>query len=522
MSRGSLTLQSRLYGRILRQAPAALEASVGRLVRGGYLRMVGATPAWLPLGVRVLERILRETHAAWSEGQPVELAEGRLGSGWLELVQSDLQSYRQLPIVLRSGRGVTTESTGGAVFPRRAVEWAAAMGGTMDEWSGGLDESISSLLRRLGMTAVRAARGDQAWSWVVRGAGGTARVLGCSECGYAALAEFAAFRRVPMLREPLVEAAIVATPHADTIARLASSLELDPRKTLKAMFYELADGQILLAVLRGDLEVEVGKVESIAGQPISGPAREPAIRRSGAIPGYASPIGLPVRSSPSSSGLWVLADLSLEGMANFVAGANREGFHITGVNFPRDFRATEVADIAQANEGFACIVCGSSLAASTGVEVARMSVLRGCFRFTGSDGADTLGSLVWGAVLPESVVVATSGASEVGLEWPRAVAPFDVHIVNLVDAPEAQGLAAELVDSGLDVLLDDRSLSAGVRLVEADWIGAPCRVIVGRRSLGQGGVEIRGEGTGPAMVAWDKAKDAILARTTQVMSMDLT
>jgi len=522
MGSGSLTLQSRLYGRILRQAPAALEASVGRLVRGGYLRIVGGAPAWLPLGVRVLARILREAHAARAEAQPVELRECRLGSGWVELIQSDLQSYRQLPILLRSERRVTPEPAVGAAFPRRAVEWAAARGGAVGEWSGGLDEAISSLLRRLGLTTIRAARGEQAWNWVVRGAGGTVRALGCSACGYAAIAEFARFRRAPMPAEPLAEAAIVATPHADTIDRLASILGIDPRKTLKAMFFEMADGQILLAVIRGDLEVEAGKVESVTGQPISGPAREQAIRLSGAIPGYASPVGLAVRSSPSASGLWVLADLSVQGMTNFVAGANQEGFHITGVNFPRDFRATEVADIARAAEGFACEVCGSPLSAWTGVEVGRMAVFRDCFRFTGSDGAEALGSMAWGAVLPEAVLMAASGSRADGLEWPRAIAPYHVHIVNLANAPEAQGLAAALVDSGLDVLLDDRSLSAGVRLVEADWIGATCRVIVGRRSLEQGGVEVRGVGLDPAVVVWDKAKDAILAFANQVMSTDLT
>lgn len=94
--------------------------------------------------------------------------------------------------------------------------------------------------------------------------------------------------------------------------------------------------------------------------------------------------------------------------------------------------------------------------------------------------------------------------------------------MNLVNAPEAQELAAPLVDSGLDALVDDRSLSTGVRLAEADWIGAPCRLIVGRRSIEQGGAEIREMGAGPAVVTWDKAKDAILARQPQVMSMDLT
>jgi prolyl-tRNA synthetase len=511
VSSGSLTLQSRLYGRILRQAPAALEATVGRLVRGGYLRIIGGAPAWLPLGVRVLDRILKETHTAWREAQVVELGEGRLGSGWVDLIQPDLQSYRQLPIALRRVRSLAPGSDAGAIFPRRAVEWAAARAEAADEWSGGLDESISSLLRRLGLTSVRAARGEQAWSWVVRGDRGPTRVLGCPACGNTAVAEFAAFRRLPMLDEALVESAIVATPHADTIARLTSGLEIDPRKTLKAMFFELADSQILLAVIRGDLEVEVAKIEAIAGQTIMGPAREAAIRRTGAIPGYASPIGLPVRTSPSASGLWVLADISVEGMANFVAGANRDGFHITGVNFPRDFRATEVADIAKATEGFACGACGGALAAWTGVEVARMSASRDCFRFTGRDGAEALGSMIWGAVLPESILMAASAAMKDALEWPRRIAPFDAHILNLVNAPEAQGLAAELVESGLDVLLDDRSLSAGVRLAEADWIGAACRVVVGRRSTEQGGVEIRGAGADPAIIGWDKAREAVLA-----------
>lgn len=97
-------------------------------------------------------------------------------------------------------------------------------------------------------------------------------------------------------------------------------------------------------------------------------------------------------------------------MVNFVAGANREGFHLTGVNFPRDSRVTEVADVAQAREGFACNMCGSPLGAWRGVEVARMSLTQDCFRFTDADGAETLGSMVLGALLHESVLVAASAA----------------------------------------------------------------------------------------------------------------
>jgi len=98
-----------------------------------------------------------------------------------------------------------------------------------------------------------------------------------------------------------------------------------------------------------------------------------------------------------------------------------------------------------------------------------------------------------------------------GLAWPRSIAPFDVHVLPLVDAPEIGKLTTGLTERGLQVLIDDRQASAGVKLTEADWIGAPCRVIVGARSLAQGGAELRRSRQAPEILAWGDVEGAILS-----------
>ncbi|HSB89341.1 MAG TPA: YbaK/EbsC family protein [Anaerolineales bacterium] len=473
---------------------------------------MGDALAWLFLGTRVLEKLRRSTLAAWPEAQPVMVPSGTLGTGWPQLLQSDLQSYKQLPLALNGRRALDPRLPLHGVALSQSLEWAGVSNETIDPWRQGIVEGFDRLLLDLGLPTMRLPRGPRRRAWVVRSTSGEAELAECPNCGYAAFREAATFARAAPPAEPPAELQRVATPGADTIGGLADLLGVDRRKTLKAMFYVTRPGEVVLAVLRGDLDVETAKLETAIGSSLAGPSSEAAIRQTGAVPGYASPIGLKVRTSSGEPGLQVVADLSVQSMANFVAGANEQGFHVTGVNFPRDFAVSGVADIARVEAGFPCAQCGAGLGLSRGSELATASILSEVVRFAGPNGAIVEAPIFWCGMRPEAVLFAVAESFEgEGLAWPRSIAPFDVHVLPLVDAPEIGDLTGRLTEEGLDVLIDDRQASAGVKLTEADWIGAPCRVIVGARSLAQGGAELRRSDRAPEIVAWGDLEGAILS-----------
>jgi prolyl-tRNA synthetase len=452
----------------------------------------------------VLEKVRRRAIATLADSQPVLVPVGMGDADWARLLQSDLQSYRSLPILLRGERRLGSDSTLAA--PSFAIEWVQASEGTDESAGSSLREAFDLFFRELGVGSIPVRGRDDGRSWAVRAEGGELEALECPTCHDVALRSAAAFARGESEKESPSPTVEVETPDAHTIGRLASVLGVEPRRTLKAMFYELADREMVLAVVRGDLEVEIPKLEAAVGRRVAGTASEEAIRRSGSIPGYASPIGLRVRPEPDSAGLWVIGDTSLETMVNFVVGANRQGFHITGANYPRDFSVTHVADIARAEAGSPCSDCGSALLEWSGVELASFTARREVLHYAGKDGDSQGGTLAIGRLFPEMVILsAVESLPEPGLPWGRGLAPFDVHLLMLVDSPEAHRLSGALAARGLEVLLDDRDLSAGVRLVDADWIGAPCRVVVGKRSLERGGVEVRLGGKEGKIVAWDDA-----------------
>jgi prolyl-tRNA synthetase len=217
----------------------------------------------------------------------------------------------------------------------------------------------------------------------------------------------------------------------------------------------------------------------------------------GAVPGYASPVGL-------QNSLVVVDDLIPES-PNLVAGANEEGYHLKNVNFGRDYQADIVTDIAAAQEGDACPICGGTLRTVRGVEVgnifklgSRYSDSMGCY-YLDKDGKEKpviMGSygIGSGRLL---ACVAEEHHDEYGLIWPISVAPYHVHIVALSgkgadDVKDtAERLYQDLLAAGVEVLYDDRAESPGVKFNDADLIGLPIRLTVSGRSLQQGGIEFK-------------------------------
>ncbi len=329
-------------------------------------------------------------------------------------------------------------------------------------------------------------------------------ILLCDSCGYSANGQIAAFRKETAEAEPPADQERVATPDTPTIDALAELLDIPKRKTAKALFvvgtFKDSEGgedidKLILAVIRGDMDVSDTKLANASGAAGLRPAREEEITASGAVAGYASPMGL--------KNVVVIADDSIPSSPNLVAGANEAGFHIRNVNYGRDFEAETVVDIAAAAHGHACAECGDPLSATRGVETGHIFQLGTKYsdtmtcQFLDQDGKAKpviMGSYGIG-VGRLLACIAEEHHDDDGLIWPISVAPFAVHIVSLAkgDGPATDAslkLYTELKGLGVDVLYDDRSENAGVKFKDADLIGVPVRITVGERSLKQGNVEM--------------------------------
>ena len=255
--------------------------------------------------------------------------------------------------------------------------------------------------------------------------------------------------------------------------------------------------RFVFAVVRGDMEVNETKLANAIQAKNIRPATGAEIVSVGAVPGYASPVGL--------KNALVVVDDAIPHSPNLVAGANEDGYHLINVNYGRDYSASIVADITAAADGDACVQCGSLLRTVRGVEVGnifqlgtRYSDAMGC-TFLDKDGLEKpviMGSygIGSGRLL---ACIAEEHHDEQGLVWPVSVAPYQVHLVSLVGkgtsetVQTADQLYADLQASAIEVLYDDRDESPGVKFNDADLIGLPLRLTVSDRALKQGGVEMK-------------------------------
>jgi prolyl-tRNA synthetase len=330
-------------------------------------------------------------------------------------------------------------------------------------------------------------------------------LLLCDQCGYSANRQIARFRKPPAAPEDPAPLERVATPNVTTIDALADFLGVTKARTAKAVFLvaTLAEGdgavdRFVFALVRGDMEVNETKLANALKAKELRPAREDEIRAVGAVPGYASPVGLDPKR------VVVVVDDAVTASPNLVGGANEAGYHMRGVNYGRDYQADIVADIAAAGEGDACPVCGSALRVSRGVEVGNIFKLG--TRYTDALGATFLDrdgnqkAVIMGSYGIGSgrllACVAEAHHDADGLRWPITIAPFHVHLVLLPDASgqaqrEADLLYTALKSAGVEVLFDDRDERPGVKFKDADLIGLPLRVTVSERSLKAGGVEFK-------------------------------
>jgi prolyl-tRNA synthetase len=292
-------------------------------------------------------------------------------------------------------------------------------------------------------------------------------LLFCPGCRAAARAETARAKKESLAPEPPAALERISTPDCPTIESLATFLGISQQKTAKAlMFVREVDRRFVFVVIRGDTTLSQAKLTRLVGEVRL--ANETEIRAVGAVPGYASPLG--VRNA------LIVVDELIPPAPNLAAGANETGYHLKNVNYGRDYRAELIADLTQASPGDPCFACGAGhLQASKGWALAVEN------RF---DSEEILFAL------------AEAFHDEKGLCLPPPAAPFDVTLMHIpgktIDTrPDAEALYHSLTEVGLAVLFDDRDERAGVKFNDADLVGAPVRITVGERALQNGMVELK-------------------------------
>jgi prolyl-tRNA synthetase len=335
-----------------------------------------------------------------------------------------------------------------------------------------------------------------------------------SDAGYAANVEVAAGAPAdPAFPAALDAPELVETPNARTIEEVSALLGVDPAVMIKSMPVVGADGAMRLALVRGDDRLNEIKLRNALGQEFRPATEEEMAAAFGTPPGFIGPVGAEVE---------VIADSSLD-HGTWLTGANREGHHLRGVQPGRDFRATFAA-IRTVRNGDRC-PSGGLIAIEPAIEVANIFKLGTRYsepleaRFLDEQGQERpilMGSYGMGPARIAAAAV-EQYADEHGICWPRAIAPFDVHVVVLgkpgsAAAEYADRLHDTLTGAGVEVLYDDRDVSPGQKFVEAELLGCPLRVVVGNRALESGRLEAQvRRGREQREIPVDEGADGVLA-----------
>lgn len=457
-----------------------------------------------------------------------------------DIARREIKSYRQVPINLYQIQTKFRDEIRPRFGLMRGREFIMKDAYSFDVDDAGADtayekmyQAYRRIFERCGLKfrAVEADSGNIGGSssheFMVLAESGEDAIVSCDSCEYAANVEKAELQP-PATEAPtaLADLAEVATPGKKTIEEVASFLKVDPQQTVKTLLVTTDADETVAVLLRGDHELnEIKLCNYLDCNHLEFASDEAVEKVTGAPSGYAGPVGLELR---------ILADQAVQAMSDFVVGANQADTHLTGANCGRDFNVEAFADLRQAESGDPCPRCAGRLEVWRGIEVGHVFKL-------GTKYSEALGARVqdesgqdrnlvmgcYGIGIGRTVAASIEqNNDENGIIWPMPIAPFQVLVTMLNPNDDAVRDAAEkiyreLLDTGIEVLLDDRDERPGSKFKDADLIGIPLRVTVGARGLQEGAFELQERSGGEReMIPVDQAVSNLTERVAAALTLE--
>ncbi len=533
---------SRLFGHTVREAPKdAVLASHKLLYRAGYIRdLVAGRYLFTPLGFRVMEKIMKiideemkaiggervaaptlhplelwqATHRDQAFGESLMRVKDRRGAWFAigataeavmtEFVKKFKPSFKDLPIIIyQFSQKFRDElrARGGLIRVREftmkdSYSFAANEESFMETYWAHF-HAYERIAEKLGIEVVSveadsgALGGDFCHEFISPTPSGEDTIFSCP-CGYRANRERATFFKDNFNFDEKAE------PIKEVEAKRGRTMEDGMKLHEKPMWQQIKDvmfvdekGRFILAIIRGDLNVNEVKLSSLTGSHELRHAEDEEIRQKlGSEPGFISPVGIK-DSLAAGVELLIVADESLKLIKNAYGGANKKDKDLVNINFGRDYRPDLIGDIAEAQEGFLCSTCKKDkLKEVRGIEFGHVFKYDDFYSkamgatFVDKDGEEKF--LLMGAygigIERAAAIIVESHHDEKGIIWPKSVAPFQAHLVGLSAKLNADEVYEKLKGAGIEVLFDDREVSAGVKFADADLIGIPVRLVVSEKT----------------------------------------
>lgn len=563
---------SRMLGRRIKEDPKdAKTISHKFLVRGGYIRPVSSgIYSLLPPAERVIQKIeaivrdemnkvggqevlmpvvlpadlWQESGRYESVGAELLRFKDRNGKDMLlgmtheeaivHLVRTEVTSYKQLPLMayqIQTKYRDEARPRAGLIRVREFTMKDAYSFHTsqesLEEYYMQVHQAYVNIYRRVGLQHVLSIKANSG----MMGGNVSHEFMSVADCGedtlfvspdghsYKANREIAV-SAIKFERGPELPMEKVATPHSKTIEEVAKFLNVKPENTGKAVFYTDSDKRLIFVLIRGDFEVNETKLQNLLKIKELAFANDRQILDAGAVPGYASPVGI----NPEKA--VIVVDRSVEGTSNLVVGANEAGFHYVNFNYGRDLKDAVVADIATVREGDPCPVTGEPLQMKRGIEVGNIFQLGTKYsapmkcEYLDKEGKShpmIMGCYGIGIGRTMAALVEDSH-DDYGPIWPMSVAPYHVEICAITPDKEnvmevSEKLYQELQKLGVEVLFDDRGEKAGSMFSDADLLGIPLRAVISPKTIANGSMEFKIRGSRDSeLVPLDKAAEFLAAK----------
>lgn len=567
-------LASKLYCPTLRDDPAEADvASHKYMLKAGMLRKNSAGfYSFLPLGRRVvlkIENIVREEMDAtgaqeimmpivqpseiWKEsgrwevyGQEMFKLKDRHDNDYClaptheelitTLVRNELRSYKQLPVTLYQIQNKYRDEIRPRFGLMRSREFVMKDGYSFDVDREGMIKSYDTMYKayekifdRCGLNyrPVLADSGqiggNYSHEFMALANSGEADVVICTECGFAANVEKATPKKLDAPAEPLQDMELIETPHCATIDDLVKFANVPIEKTIKAVAFDI-DGKLVLCMVRGDHEVNDVAVQNIVGGNDVEPASDELMTKYGLAPGYMSPLNAKAQDEHFT----IIVDETAMGVYNGITGANKPGYHYKNITPSRDFKDVTVATIRLITEHDCCPECGAAVKLTQGIEVGQVFGLGTKYSealhatFLDKNGkAQPFVMGCYGVGVTRTMAAAIEQFhDDKGIMWPVAIAPYEVAVIPINTRDEelvnyAMTIYNDLSKDSKEIILDDRNERAGVKFNDADLIGYPIQVVIGKATKNDQTVEIKVRRTGDVeVVPVDKA----VARVHEILA----